>query len=76
MTARPNANAEHRPAVLTITPGMNGYRVALVGGEIYEPIAEFPTAEEAASAWANARDAVAGFAASRARRIDTQHGDD
>ena len=58
MTRKPNPSAEHRPAVFTVTPGLIGYRVALVSAEFYEPVAEFPTAEEAASAWAAARDAL------------------
>ncbi len=39
-TITPNHEAQMRPLVLTITPGMDGYRIAYKGGEYHETLAE------------------------------------
>ncbi len=50
-----DANDQLRPSTLTVTPGLNGYRVALVSGWRFEVLAEFPTADEAYIALLSAR---------------------
>ena len=59
---RPNPNAQHRPLVLIVCPSVNGYRLALAGGDYFEPIAEFPTSDEAQAAYRVAKAVERGFA--------------
>lgn len=54
-TITPNAAAQLRPLVLTITPALNGYRVAYAGGEHHETLAE---GEDPAALHRMMRDAV------------------
>jgi hypothetical protein len=46
----PDAQAQHRPVPLVVTPGLNGYRLAFVAGERFEVVAEYPTFQEAYAA--------------------------
>ena len=54
----PDPDAQRRNLPLVITPGLNGYRVAHVGGSYYKSIGEFATLEEARDAKTAAEDAV------------------
>lgn len=56
-TVAANMVAQHRPLVLTICPGLNGYRIALTGGTHFEVLGEFATLDEAAAAYRRARKA-------------------
>jgi hypothetical protein len=44
---RPNPFAQMRSLPLTVTPGLNGYRLAYAGGPTFEVVEEYPTFGEA-----------------------------
>ena len=46
----PPMGLQQRPLALSLCPGVNGYRLAFVGGTYFETIAEFPTWDEARAA--------------------------
>ncbi|MGI9170027.1 MAG: hypothetical protein ACR2FH_07630 [Caulobacteraceae bacterium] len=46
----PTLDAQFRPLALVLTPAMDGYRLAFVGGTVFEVIASFATLEAARAA--------------------------
>jgi hypothetical protein len=51
MMRAPNAKAQMRPSVIAVTPGLRGYRVAYVGGAVFDIVTEVPTSDEAVDAY-------------------------
>ena len=54
----PNADAQHKRLTLVVTTGMNGYRIAYVGGYDFEVIADGLTADQAVAAKRAAEEAT------------------
>ena len=50
-TITPNHEAQLRPLVLDITTGMDGPRIAFVGGPYYEKVGEFGAGKPTMQAW-------------------------
>ena len=47
---KPDPTAQHKRRVLIITTGLSGYRLAFVGGPVFEVIADGLTADQAIAA--------------------------
>ncbi|PIB91258.1 hypothetical protein [Caulobacter sp. FWC2] len=50
-TITPNHEAQMRPLVLEITTGMDGPRIAFVGGAYYDTVGEFGIGKPTMQAW-------------------------